>query len=291
MKSGLVVIAVKFVFTIWMVLSCISVFAQKNKFERSKDVGILFGTSYYLGEINPYEHFGTRLKSGGGISFRNNFNRRWTLKTSVLYHVIDARDADSEDPWIRNRNLSFRNQIIEGSLQGELNFFNYQLGNRKFPLSPYLFGGLAYYRMRPMANYRGTWYELQPLGTEGQGTDFGEEQYKTTMFSVPFGVGIKTNLYAIFGLSIEWGVRKTWTDYIDDISGKYMDPALLQEYNGELAARLADRSIRQEITTVDGSSNSGLQRGDPGRNDFYFFSMISLNVRIDRKATTCWEHE
>jgi hypothetical protein len=291
MKTGRVLIAVKTLLTISLALLCFAASAQQNKFERSKDIGILFGTSYYLGEINPYKHFGTRLKSGGGISFRNNFNRRWTLKTSVLYHVIDARDADSEDPWIRNRNLSFRNQIIEGSLQGELNFFNYQLGNRKFPISPYLFGGVAYYRMRPMAQYRGTWYELQPLGTEGQGTDWGEKKYKTTMFSVPFGVGIKTNLYAIFGLSIEWGIRKTWTDYIDDISGKYADPILLEDYNGELAALLADRSLRKEISNDGFDSNSGMQRGDPGRKDYYFFSMVSLNVRIDRKATTCWEHE
>ena len=291
MKTGRVLIAVKTLLTISLALLCFAASAQQNKFERSKDIGILFGTSYYLGEINPYKHFGTRLKSGGGISFRNNFNRRWTLKTSVLYHVIDARDADSEDPWIRNRNLSFRNQIIEGSLQGELNFFNYQLGNRKFPISPYLFGGVAYYRMRPMAQYRGTWYELQPLGTEGQGTDWGEKKYKTTMFSVPFGVGIKTNLYAIFGLSIEWGIRKTWTDYIDDISGKYADPILLEDYNGELAALLADRSLRKEISNDGFDSNSGLQRGDPGRKDYYFFTMVSLNVRIDRKATTCWEHE
>jgi len=204
---------------------------------------------------------------------------------------VEAWDSDSEDPWIRNRNLSFRNQVIEGSVQGELNFFNYQLGNRKFPVSPYLFGGLAYYRMRPMAQYRGTWYELQPLGTEGQGTDFGGEKYKTTMFSVPFGAGIKTNLFAIFGLSIEWGVRKTWTDYFDDISGKYADPGLLADLNGELAAVLSDRSIEKEIPNTAGNNNGGLQRGDSGRKDYYFFSMVSLNIRLDRKATTCWEHE
>ena len=213
------------------------------------------------------------------------------MKTSVLYHVVEAWDSDSDDPWIRNRNLSFRNQVIEGSVQGELNFFNYQLGNRKFPVSPYLFGGLAYYRMRPMAQYRGTWYELQPLGTEGQGTEFGAEKYKTTMFSVPFGAGIKTNLFAIFGLSIEWGVRKTWTDYFDDISGKYVDPGLLADLNGELAAVLSDRSIEKEIPNAAGNNNGGLQRGDSGRKDYYFFSMVSLNIRLDRKATTCWEHE
>ena len=168
MSRRCVAISVKTITTLLLVVLCLPMLAQKNKFERSKDVGLLWGTSYYVGEVNPYTHFGTKLKSGGGISFRNNFNRRWTLKSSVLYHVVEAWDADSDDPWIRNRNLSFRNQIIEGSLQGELNFFNYQLGNRRFPVSPYLFGGLAYYRMRPMAQYRGTWYELQPLGTEGQ---------------------------------------------------------------------------------------------------------------------------
>jgi len=143
----------KTLFAILIFLLSLPVFGQKNKFERSKDVGLLYGTSYYIGEVNPYKHFGTRMKSGGGISFRNNFNRRWTLKSSVLYHVVEAWDADSDDPWIRNRNLSFRNQIIEGSVQGELNFFNYQLGNSKYRFSPYLFSGLAYYRMRPMAQH------------------------------------------------------------------------------------------------------------------------------------------
>lgn len=265
--------------------------AQKNKYERSKDFGILFGTAYYQGEINPYKHFGTRLKPCGGISFRNNFNRRWTLKGSLLYGSIEAYDSDSDDPWIRNRNLSFRNQLIEGSIQAELNFFSYQPGNRQYPVSPYLFGGLAFFNMRPMAEYRGTWYELQPLGTEGQGTEYGGEKYKTNLLSVPFGVGFKTNLFAIFSLSIEWGVRKTWTDYFDDISGKYVDTGVLDDLSGPLAATLSDRSLEKEIPKPGGNTNAGLQRGDPGRKDFYFFSMVSLNIRIDKKATSCWEHE
>jgi hypothetical protein len=266
-------------------------FAQRNKFERSKDVGIIFGTSYYIGEVNPYRHFGTRLKPGGGISFRNNFNRRWTLKSSMLYGVVEAWDEDSRDPWIRNRNLSFRNQVIEGSMIVELNFFNYQLGNTQYPFSPYLFGGLAYYNMKPMAQYKGTWYELQPLGTEGQGTEFGEAPYKTSALSIPFGAGFKTNLFAIFGFSMEWGVRRTWTDYFDDISGTYVDPGLLDDLNGPLAATLADRSLEKEFPDTGGNHNGGLQRGDPGRKDYYFFVMASLNIRIDKKATSCWERE
>jgi len=263
-----------------------SIEAQK-KFERSKDVDLLGGTAYYIGEMNPYKHFGTRLKGTGGLAFRNNFDRRWTMRSSIIYGVVEAWDADSDDAWIRNRNLNFKNQLIEGSIQGELNFFNYQLGNRQYPFTPYLFGGIAYTRMRPMTLYKGSWYETQPIGTEGQGTALGGDRYKTNIFAVPFGAGIKFNLFAIFGMSIEWGVRKTWTDYIDDVSGKYVDPAQLAELNGQLAATLSDRSINRELPGGVNGVNTGLQRGDPGRKDYYFFGLVSLNVRIDRKATSC----
>ncbi len=274
-----------------LILFPVVAFSQKNKYEKSKDFGILFGTSYYIGEVNPYKHFGTTLKPGGGISFRNNFNRRWTMKASMLYGVLEAWDKDSDDPWIRNRNLSFRNQILEGSMQFELNFFPYQLGNKQFPMSPYLFGGIAYFNMKPMGQYKGTWYELQPLGTEGQGTEYGGDKYKTSLLSVPFGVGFKSNLFAIFGFSLEWGVRKTFTDYIDDISGKYVDPGVLEDLSGQLAATMSDRSLQKELQDGNSRNNSGLQRGDPGRKDYYFFVMASLNIRIDKKATSCWEHE
>ncbi len=263
--------------------------AQSKKHERSKEICLVGGTAYYLGEINPYKHFGTRLQPGGGLAFRNNISRRWTIKSSLLYADVEAWDKDSKDPWMQNRNLHFKNQMVEGSLLFELNFFDYQIGNRQYNMSPYLFGGLAYFQMRPMANYKGTWYELQPLGTEGQGTSFGGERYRTGLMSVPFGVGFKTNLFSVFGFSLEWGVRKTWTDYFDDVSGVYVNPELLEDQSGVLSAALSDQSLQKEIPDVDGNHNGGLQRGDPGRKDFYFFFMGSLNIRIDKKATSCWK--
>ncbi|MFN0032763.1 MAG: DUF6089 family protein [Flavobacteriales bacterium] len=272
-----------------MLLACLTTQAQSKKFERSVDIGLLAGSSYYMGEVNPYKHFGTRLRPGGGIAYRNSWDRRWSVRGSLLYHTIEAWDEDSNDPWIRNRNLHFKNQVIEGSLQFELNFFPYQLGNRGYKMSPYLFAGVGYFNMKPMANFKGTWYELQPLGTEGQGTQYGGDKYKTGLMSVPFGVGFKMNLYAIFGLSVEWGMRKTWTDHFDDISGVYINPELLEDESGLLTASLSDNSIEREIADPDGNHNGGLQRGDPGRKDFYNFFMLSLNIRIDKKATTCWK--
>ena len=147
------------------------------------------------------------------------------------------------------------------------------------------FMGLAYTSMKPQASYKGNWYELQPLGTEGQGTSIGGDKYNTNIFAMPLGVGIKFNIYAIFGFSMEWGVRRTFTDYFDDISGKYVDPEILQDENGTTSSVLADQSLTK--ARADGS-NTGLQRGDPGRKDLYFFALGSLNIRIDKKATSCW---
>lgn len=271
------------------VLSPLLSFSQKNKWEKSKEIGLVVGSSYYIGDLNPYKHFGTRLHLGGGLSYRNNINRRWTIKSSLLYANVEAWDEDSDNEWMRNRNLHFKNQLIEGSLQFELNFFDYQIGNSQHKMSPYLFAGIAYFQMKPMAEYKGNWYELQPLGTEGQGTTLGEDVYKTGLMSVPFGVGFKTNLFAVFGLSLEWGVRKTWTDYFDDVSGVYVNPELLEDLSGTLSSALSDRSIVKELQDPDGNHNGGLQRGDPGRKDLYFFFMGSLNIRIDKKANSCWK--
>jgi hypothetical protein len=271
-------------FILIILLSSLSISAQKNKYDRSKEIGLLAGTSYYLGEIVPYRHFGTTLKLGGGLSFRNNFDKRWTLKASVLYGHVEAYDSNSDIAWNINRNLHFRNQFIESSLQVELNYFQYQIGSEDW-ISPYLFLGLAYTSMRPQANYNGVWYELQPLGTEGQGTEEGEAKYNTNIMAMPLGMGVKVNIYAIFGFSLEWGVRRTFTDYFDDISGNYVDPEFLRDMNGVPAATLADQSLAPALP--DGT-NVGVQRGDPGRKDLYFFVMGSLNVRIDKKATSCW---
>jgi len=259
--------------------------AQVNKYDRSADIGLVIGTAYYIGDVNPTKHFGTRLKLSGGLTYRNNISKRWSIKAGLLFGQIEAWDEDSDSEWIQNRNLHFKNQFTEGSIQFELNYFDYQIGQSANWISPYLFAGVAYYTMKPQAYFKGTWYELQPLGTEGQGTSEGGKKYNLNGLSMPFGAGLKFNIYAIFGLSIDWGPRRTWTDYFDDISTTYADPDILEDENGELSFLLADQSIEKEGINGD---NANMQRGDPGRKDWYFFTTVSLNIRIDKPPTSCW---
>ncbi|NQX93217.1 MAG: hypothetical protein HRT74_14040 [Flavobacteriales bacterium] len=263
----------------------LSTLGQGKKFLESKEIGLIGGTSYYIGDINQTRHFGGNLSIAGGVMFRNNIDKRWSVKAQFLVGRFAASDADSDDAWQQNRNLSFRNDIIEAAVQAELNFLPYQIGNKDDRWTPYLFLGAAFYTHRPQAEFNGQWFDLAPLGTEGQGTTEGGEVYNENGIAFPFGAGFKANLFSIVAVSLEWGMRKTYTDYLDDVSGVYVSPTVLAEENGVLSATLADRSLAQEGQFGD---NTGQQRGDSGRNDWYSFTTLTLSFRIGKKPTTCW---
>lgn len=264
-----------------ILVGSLTVGAQVKSKDKSKELSLSAGTAYYIGEINPSKHFGTREKLALGIAIRSNLNKRWAIRTGLNYGHIEAFDSDSKDLWQQNRNLNFRNKFFEGSVIAELNFFNYQI-NSKHNISPYLFWGAAIFRMNPEGMYNGYWHSLQPAGTEGQGLAGKDPLYKTTGFTMPMGAGLKCNISGLMGFSIEWGMRKLYTDYFDDISGTYANPTLLSAARGQLATHLADPSLIQQ-----NNNNAYLQRGDPGRKDLYFFCMASLNIRIDKKGNSC----
>lgn len=261
--------------------------SAKAQFYVTQDIGISVGTSYYLGDLNPRKHFGTTLHPGVGGMYRLNFTRRWSLKFSLLQATVEAIDANSTDPWQQNRNLAFKNDITEGAMSFELNFFDYTVGGKQkyIPVSPYFFAGVAYYKMKPQGLFNSTWYELQPLGTEGQGLN-GTKRYKLTGISVPFGVGIKANVFKIIELSAEWGMRKTWSDYFDDVSDIYPDQVLLSNENGDLAAFFSDQSLEGQL---ENGTNTGVQRGDPGKNDWYSIAQVTLAFRITKAKPSCWK--
>ncbi|MFK7757762.1 MAG: DUF6089 family protein [Flavobacteriales bacterium] len=252
--------------------------------DKSKEIGIVGGTAYYLGEINR-QHFGGELALGGGVFFRYNHDRRWSFNFGVNYMEVSAYDSDSPDAWNRNRNLHFKSPIIEGSGIVELNFFPYQPGSKQDFFSPYLFTGITYYQMNPQAEFNGQWYELQPLGTEGQGTSAGEATYNLNGLALQYGFGFKLNITGRLACSASYGMRSTSTDYLDDVSTNYADPNLLALERGFLTQEFSDRSF--EGIGV-GNGNGGVQRGDPTNNDFYAFTTFALSLRIDKKATSCW---
>jgi hypothetical protein len=113
----------------------------------------------------------------------------------------------------------------------------------------------------------------------------GLEPYKTAGFALPFGFGMKVNIGPFAAFNLEWGMRKTWTDYLDDVSTVYADPQVLLQEKGMLAMQIADAAIELPEGMT---SRAGMQRGDPGIKDSYGFVMASLSFRVSKKPTTCW---
>ena len=118
---------------------------------------------------------------------------------------------------------------------------------------------------------------LQPLGTEGQGIVPTRSPYSLFQFCIPIGIGFKYTVGQQWGVGLELGIRKTFTDYIDDVSTTYFD---FNSYPGQfnpLALILADRSDKTKpYNTLPGS-----QRGDNRKSDTYMFAIFSVNYKLN----------
>ncbi|MCB9195931.1 MAG: outer membrane beta-barrel protein [Flavobacteriales bacterium] len=261
----------------------ISVFSLL-KAQRVPEIGILAGGSYYLGDLNPYKHF-DNTNFCGAFMYRDQIagSDRLTYRLQIGFGTVEAYDSESLDPSLVNRNLSFRSRIIEIGPMIEVHFLPYEIGSNKRPFTPYMFLGLTYFKMNPMGKYNDSWIELQSLGTEGQGTPYNDKDYyKLNQISVPVGFGMKFNMNQRWSIGLEYGIRKTFTDYLDDVSGNYLNPSILAETNGPLSAQLSDQSLDNQGSLY---TTTGISRGNSNTKDWYVFTGVTLSFRVIEYST------
>ncbi len=247
---------------------------------QSTEFGVFLGTTTYKGELNN-SLFNTKLlQPAVGILYRKNFNNHWAYRLGLNLGAIAGDDALSNDEYQQRRNLSFRSRIWDAHALLEFNFFPYQIANPKSRVSPFIFGGLSVYHFNPQAELQGEWYDLQPLGTEGQGTSAypDRNKYHRLAVSIPFGGGIKIRFSRRFGMTLEAGARRTYTDYLDDVSTTYAEKDVLLTQNGELAVLFSDRSKDGQVLT-----NNNRQRGNASTNDWYMFTGITINYTLSSR--------
>lgn len=247
-------------------------YAQSDRFRAAFEIGLMGGGAYYIGDLNPNTHF-KYSDWAAGLIVRYNLSNRHSFRFTASYGNIYGDDSKSKDAYQINRNLSFYSDIIEIAAGFEIDLVKYRINDMKYPITPYFFYELAYFRMNPKVKDEfGNKIILQELGTEGQGTILNsKKQYSLNQISIPLGIGIKFNLKERLAISIEYGIRKTFTDYIDDVSGKYVNPLALQGVKGPLTAQLADPSLNHQSYFTE-----GLDRGNPRTKDWY--SMYGLMI-------------
>ncbi len=248
-------------------------------------MGIFLGGSYYLGELNPRKHLNETTRPAVGGIFRFNYDERVTFRAHAMFGTLQADDASSKNAYQQQRNLNFKSNIYEAAVLTEFNFVPYRMSSAKKFFSPYMFIGLAFFHFSPTARIENNWFDLRNLGTEGQkaGKKADPKRYRLNQLSVPFGAGVRLNIAKKVGFSIEWGLRKTWTDYLDDISSVYIDKGLLANQNGPLAAIMSDRSVKNDPQYA----NTGRMRGNVRNKDWYSFVGIILTIELPGKASAC----
>lgn len=253
-------------------------FAQSSK-AQFIEYGIGIGGANYDGDITSPEKLDiikqTHVAFNGFLKI--SFNEYFGLRTSFLFTQLSGDDSVSPAAWQVERNLSFRSSIFEIAEILEINI----LGERKW--SPYVMGGVGLFHYNPQAFYQGDWVDLRPLGTEGQGLPELPNSKIYSKFSYNFiiGGGLKLKLSDRLWISGELSARLTGTDYIDDVSGRYVDYFVLRDGNGQLSADLANRV--NEGLGIDEPNNdfAGQRRGNEGSNDFYYVGLFRLHIFLN----------
>lgn len=298
----------KFTFLVAIVTSLVF-FGKDHAYAQTMDVGLYGGGSYYLGDINPGLHFVGSQPAYGGF-FRYNYKERWGFRLGANRGKLKADDNDFteitavqaylsgdinlDDPnaiyyLTANRGLNFETDLTEIHLIAELHFFPFFVGSKKNTWTPYIFAGGAMYLYNPKPVGGGT--NLRDLGTEGQGLSGREAAYGGTAFAIPFGIGFKFSLAKRLGLGFEWGMRKTYNDYLDDISSTYYldlygynpEEGIYYAPNPENPSEIISFPITDDVYYSDPtfSHKSGEKRGDQYNNDWYAFFGVSLTFKIN----------
>ena len=275
----------RFNFKITVLLIATLVFgftAKAQQFKPNTEIGLLLGTSYYLGDLNT-AHFNQPL-AGAGLIIRKNIDQRFVYKAEIMYLNLKSDERESADTIAKERYLHFRSPVYELSGQLEFNFLPYQPGNPLYTWTPFIYTGVSLFNFNPQAedSTTGEWVDLQELGTEGQGTTTfpDRDKYSLIQFAIAMGGGVKIAVNESFNIILEYGARKTFTDYLDDVSTTFVGG------NGVYPIEMSPEA--QAMSDPTGTHLKGDQRGNPNNMDWYSFAGITLSFKLNNNTKGCY---
>lgn len=292
-----------------LILPLMAISQRNKRYKWEACIGL--GATNFLGDLGGANQIGTNglkdlefslTRPGVSVNARYRKGRYWGYKGGFYWGTVSGYDYLTTERYRHNRNLHFKSNIIEFSVMGEFYFTKERPGHiyrykklkgwRHIDMQVYLMAGVGGFYYNPKAVWGGKYIPLQPLGTEGQGVKPGMSKYKRVSLCVPIGVGFKYALDRRWSMGLEIGMRKTFTDYIDDVSTVYYDPIEIGNANGPMgaAAMFLANPTNSEVTAANnGGVNPtaiGQQRGDASDNDAYLFVHLTVNYKIGKFRKT-----
>jgi hypothetical protein len=236
-------------------------------------INTFIGLSNYQGDLQDKRFTFNQSHLALSVGASYELTEKLLLSSGITIGKVAADDKFNN----RNnlRNLNFTSNITEGHLGIEYYFRNLY----DYSVSPYVFAGFAVYHFNPYTRDSiGNKYFLRALSTEGEGFLQNKKYYNLTQLAIPFGGGVKFALNDNVRLGLEVGMRKLFTDYIDDVSTNYVDQSLLLQNRGSKAVELAFRG--GELKTGATYPPGGSKRGGSENKDWYYFTGLTASFRI-----------
>ncbi len=324
MKTFLPKIIIKSGLIISLLTSGASSEAQHLIFGRNMEVelGLNFGPTFFLGDLGGNAGYGTKFVKDVNLeltkmmkgAFISVYPQKWIgLRLAAQYTYVSGRDniintKGVNELWRKQRNLNFRSDMFEA--YGAIELFPTLIFSEdeeyEPTYQPYGFIGVGIFKFNPQgsithANGSVSWHDLHPLRTEGQGmAEYPEKKpYKLTQMNIPMGCGIKRVFNSNITAGVELLYRKTFTDYIDDVSTTYIDPYYFSVYlnpsDAIIARQIHDKTVGI-VTPGVSRYEPGTQRGNSKNMDAYFSFLVKLGIKLGpannewgrmRKQTRC----
>lgn len=273
-------------FTAIVAFTCITLFSgsnlnAQNAIVQEGEFGIGLGAGHYFGDLNTRSRL-NRPKMAASVFFRKNLGNYIALRIGASFAQVGYSDKyNTHNEYMYSRNLSFNSKVWELSLQGDFNFFRFMPGEPEYSFTPYITFGAGVFSYDPYAYLNGRKVQLRPLGTEGQGSSLypDRKQYSSMGISIPFGGGLKYAINERINIAFELLHRFTNTDYLDDVSKTYVNPAVFPlnpDGSSSDGLLLYDRSY--EIGEPIGITDR--QRGNSKQKDQFVTAMFHVTFNL-----------
>lgn len=230
------------------------------------------GLAGYQGDLKAKAISLSQARPILSIGARYDLSEHITARSYFSFTSLRADDKKGTAT-MQQRNLDFKTKILDWELTAQYSLFS--LNDRWW--TPYVFAGIGAFHFNPYTkDSAGHKTFLKPLSTEGEGFIAGVKNYKLTQLSIPFGFGAEYSLNEDMRIGLEFGYRKTFTDYIDDVRTVYVDQTSLLNARGQTAVDLAWRGDEKGGAPYP---PAGAQRGTSKKQDGYYYIALTYTVR------------
>ena len=221
-----------------LLLSYTSFTQYRPPFRKYTSVEFGGGVSSYYGDLAPMSQFvnstANALRWTATIGVSRQVTRQVEVGLNLSWVALGADDYYSNNLADFQRNLHFRNNVKEATLQGRWTPFNRaSTPQKRAAFEPFIGIGVGAFLHNPQAKLPVTmgneWVDLRPLTTEGQGSPNYPDikEYKNWGINIPISIGLKAKLTQNLDLMAEFNYRMLFFDYIDDVSGFYAQPLVV----------------------------------------------------------------